>query len=48
MPCLPPTRRLNIDRCINQGTKFGTVKKPVFSFFDAIILWFDGKMEQSI
>ena len=26
---------------INEGTKFGTLKKPLFSFFDAItfLLW---------
>ena len=26
---------------IKQGTKFGTLKKPMFSFFDVIIFWFN-------
>ena len=26
----------------NQGTKFGTRKKPKFSLFDVIIFWFNG------
>ena len=25
---------------INQGTKFGTLKKPMFSLFDVINFWF--------
>ena len=33
---------------INQGTKFGTLKKPMFSFFDVIIFLFNGKIEQNI
>ena len=31
---------------IKQGTKFGTLKKSMFSFFDVIIFWFNGKIEQ--
>ena len=31
---------------INQGTKFGTLKKPMFSLFDVIIFWFNGKIKQ--
>ena len=31
-----------------QGTKFGTLEKPMFSFFAAIIFWFNGKIEQNI
>ena len=27
---------------INQGTKFGKLKKPMFSLFDVIILWLNG------
>ena len=33
---------------INQGTKFGTLKKPMFSFFDEIIFWFNEKIKQNI
>ena len=32
----------------NQGTKFGTLEKPMFSFFATIIFWFNGKIEQNI
>ena len=28
---------------INQGPKFGTLKKPMFSLFDVIIFWFNDK-----
>ena len=28
---------------INQGTKFGTLKKPTLSSFDAIIFLFNGE-----
>ena len=28
----------------NQGTKFGTLKKPMLSVFDVIIFWFNGKI----
>ena len=33
---------------INQGTKFGTLKKPMFSLFDEIIFWFNEKIKQNI
>ena len=33
---------------INQGTKFGTLKKPMFSLFDVIIFWFNGKINHKI
>ena len=33
---------------INQGTKFGTLKKPIFSLFDMIIFWFNGMIKQNI
>ena len=34
---------------INQGTKFGTFKKPKFSLFDVIIFLFKyGKIKQNI
>ena len=33
---------------INLGTKFGTLKKPMFSFFDMIIFWFNGKINHKI
>ena len=33
---------------INQGTKFGTLKKPMFSFFNVIIILFNGKIKQNI
>ena len=33
---------------INQGTKFETLEKPMFRFFDVIIFWFNGKNEQNI
>ena len=33
---------------INQGTKFGTLEKPMFSFFDVISFLFNGKIEQNI
>ena len=33
---------------INQGTKFGTLKKPIFSLFDVIFVWFNGKIKQNI
>ena len=31
---------------INQGTKFGTLKKPMFSLFYLVIFLFNGKMKQ--
>ena len=33
---------------INQGTKSGTLKKPMFSLFDVIIFLFDGMKKQNI
>ena len=33
---------------INQGIKFRTLKKPMFSFFDVIFFLFNGKIEQNI
>ena len=33
---------------INQGTKFGTLYKAMFSLFDVIIFWFIGIMKQNI
>ena len=33
---------------INQGTKFGTLKKPMFSLFDVIIFLFNGIIKQNI
>ena len=33
---------------INLGTKFGTLKKPMFSLFDVIIFWFNGKINNKI
>ena len=27
---------------INQGTKFGSLKKPIFSFFHVTVFWFSG------
>ena len=33
---------------INQGTKFGTLKKPMFSLFYMIIIWFNGIMIHNI
>ena len=30
---------------INQGTKFGTLKKSMFSLFDVIIFYFYGKIK---
>ena len=33
---------------INQGTKFGTVKTPMFSIFDVTIFWFNRKIKQNI
>ena len=36
---------------INQGTKFGTLKKPIFSLFDVVIylfiFWLNGIMKQT-
>ena len=32
----------------NEGTKFGTLKKPMFSLFDVIIFLFNGKIKQTI
>ena len=32
----------------NQGTKFGTLKKPIFSLFDVIIFLFNGIIKQNI
>ena len=32
----------------NQGTKFETLEKPMFSFFDVTIFLLNGKIEQSI
>ena len=31
-----------------QGTKFGTLEKAMFSFFAAIIFWFNGKIEENL
>jgi len=31
-----------------QGTKFGTLKKPMFSLFDVIMFGFNGKIKQNI
>ena len=31
-----------------QGTKFGTLKKPMFMLFDMIIFGFNGKKKQNI
>ena len=31
-----------------QGTKFGTLEKPMFSFLAAIIFWFNGKIEENL
>ena len=31
---------------INQGTKFGTLKKPMFSLSYLVIFLFNGKMKQ--
>ena len=36
------------DLKINQGPKFGTLKKPMFSLFDVIIFWFNEKIKQNI
>ena len=33
---------------INQGTKFGALKKPMFSLFDVIIFLFNGIIKQNI
>ena len=33
---------------INQGTKFGTLKKPMFSLIDVIIFLFNEKIKQNI
>ena len=32
---------------INQGTKFGTIKKPMFSLFDVIVFWFHVTIKQN-
>ena len=33
---------------INQGTKFGTLRKPMLSYFDVIIFWLNGIIKQNI
>ena len=33
---------------INQGTKLGILKKPLFSLFDVIIFWFNKKIKKNI
>ena len=33
---------------INQGTKLGILKKPLFSLFDVITFWFNKKIKQLI
>ena len=33
---------------INQGTKLGILKKPLFSLFDVIIFWFNKKIKQNV
>ena len=30
----------------NQGNKFGTLRKPMFSLFDVIIFWFNGTINK--
>ena len=32
----------------NQELRFGILKKPLFSLFDVIIFWFNGKIKQNI
>ena len=39
----PAKRRKMLTMKINQGIKFGTLKKPMFSFFDVIIFDLMGK-----
>ena len=33
---------------INQATKFGTLKKPLFSLFDVVFFWFYGMIINKI
>ena len=39
----PAKRRRILTMKINQGIKFGTLKKPMFSFFGVIIFYLMGK-----